>query len=478
MNEKTIYFNSLKNFTAAEGRHCLITAPLREYFSEHALHKYRALVEIKHLIKMSKNPEFKLPALTPEDQQELMNLFEQFDESGSQAIAEYDHFGRNNIGPTEHDVKSVELYLAEKLKCTKYNYLIPWIHFGFTSEDVNNIAYNCMLKEGLEKVWYPQLIELCNHLKELSLEQKDTPLLSRTHGQPASPTTFGKEMAVFLQRFTNEIKELKKIKLSSKMNGAVGNYNAHIVSHPKVDWIKYSQEFVEEFGFDVELLTNQRGPKNKIVQLFQTIMRANNILKDFNIDLWLYVSKDLVLQRKVPTHVGSSVMPHKINPWLIECSEGNIEVSNALLEVFCRELEVSRLQRDLSDHDLERNYGTALSYSLVAFNYSTNFLGMVYVNKDLMLHELKENQKIMSEAYQTILRAKGCADAYNLFKDQFRENFQPDQQKINEIIDQMEIDEETKLQLKSLKVEEYLGETEKLVKIAIKNYNELDFNWA
>ncbi len=475
MDEKEKYFSSLKNFTAVEGRHCLITAPLREYFSEHALHKYRTLVELKHLLKMSENSIFNLPSLTEQDRKEILSIFEEFDESSSQAIAEYDHFGRNGVGPTEHDVKSVELFIAEKFKGTKYEYLVPWIHFGFTSEDVNNIAYNCLLKEGIEKVWLVQFKKLCGCLKELSLEHQRVPLLSRTHGQPASPTTFGKEMAVFLQRFTNEIKELKKLKLSSKMNGAVGNYNAHLVGYPKIDWIKYSQEFVESFGFDAELLTNQRGPKNKIVQMFQSIIRNNNILKDFNIDLWLYVSRDLVQQKKVDAHVGSSVMPHKINPWLIECSEGNIEVSNALLETFCRELEISRLQRDLSDHDLERNYGTAISYSLVALNYTYDFLRMITVNKELMLQELKENQKVLAEAYQTILRAKGRTDAYALFKDLFRDNAPFSREKIDAKIDQLDLDLETKLQLKSLKVEEYTGEASRLVEIAVENYDQ--FNW-
>lgn len=474
MDEKERYFSSLKNFTAAEGRHCLITAPLCEYFSEHALHKYRTLVEIKHLIKMSNNPEFNLPALMLEDRQELMKLFEQFNEESSQAIAEYDHFGRNGIGATEHDVKSVELFIAEKFKGTKYEYLIPKIHFGFTSEDVNNIAYNCMLQGALEKVWQPQLKKVCDDLKELSVEHKDTPLLSRTHGQPASPTTFGKELAVYLQRFTHELEDLEKIKLSSKMNGAVGNYNAFKVSYPAVDWIRYSQEFVESFGFDAELLTNQRGPKNKIVQLFQSIIRNNNILKDLNIDLWLYVSRDLVQQKKVDAHVGSSVMPHKINPWLVECSEGNIEVSNALLETFCRELDVSRLQRDLSDHDLERNYGTAISYSLIAFKYTHDFLKMIDVNKELMLQELNINQKVLAEAYQTILRAKGRADAYNLFKDLFRDGVQCSKENIDAKIEQLDLDLETKIQLKSLKVEEYTGEAGRLVEIAVKNYDQLN----
>jgi adenylosuccinate lyase len=257
------------------------------------------------------------------------------------------------------------------------------------------------------------------------------------------------------------------------MNSAVGNYNAQLAGYPDVDWIKYSKEFCSEFGFDCELLTNQRGPKNRVVKLFQNIIRINNIVKDLNIDLWLYVMQDLVLQKPVEGHVGSSVMPHKINPWLIECSEGNIEVSNSLFEVFSRELQISRLQRDLSDHDLERNYGTAFSYSLVALSYTNDFLKRIIVNKDLMLSELKQNPKVLSEAYQSILRAEGNPDAYMLFKDIFRSNESFNKDKVDQVIDELDIDDKIKRRLKSLKVEEYIGHSAKLVDIAIEEFNKL-----
>ena len=473
MIKKEAYFNSLKKISGVDGRHCLITLPLSDYFSEHALHKYRTLVELKHLIKMCE-PEFGLPNLTEEDKKELMAIFENFDiDNASFAIAEYDHFGRNGIGPVEHDVKSVELYIGEKLKGTKYESLLSMVHFGFTSEDVSNIAYNCMLQGAYQNVWLPQLIRLCDKLKQLALENKDVPLLSRTHGQPASPTTFGKEIGVYLGRFTNQLEYLSSLKLSSKMNGAVGNYNAQKVGFPNIDWVKYSKEFVESFGFDCEFLTNQRGPKDRIVKMFQSILNVNIILKDLNQDFWYYVSKDLVLQKKVESHVGSSVMPHKINPWLIECSEGNVEVSNALFEVFARELEVSRLQRDLSDHDMERNYGAAFGYSLVALSYTNDFLELIYINGTLMLNELKENQKVLSEAYQTIFRAKGRSDGYNVFKDIFRSNESYDPLKIDRIINALDVDDETKQQLRQVKCDNYLGYANELVEMAVKKYDNL-----
>lgn len=473
MGSKEIYNKGLTNVSACDGRHSLITSKLSEYFSEHALYKYRTFVELKHLIKMAENPVFGLKRLGENERDELLNIFNNFSEQDSRAIAEYDHFGRNGIGPLEHDVKSVELFLREKMQGTKFDYLLPMIHFGFTSEDVNNVAYNCMIRDGVEKVWLPQLIDVCYKLKDLAVQYRETPLLSRTHGQPASPTTFGKEMAVYLKRFTNQIVDLKSFKLSAKMNGAVGNYNAQIAGYPNLDWLIYSEEFIQSFGFEFEVLTNQRGPKDKVVKLFQNVIRTNSVLKDLDLDLWLYVTQDLVLQKKVESHVGSSTMPHKINPWLIECSEGNTEISNALFEVFSRELEVSRLQRDLSDHDLERNYGLAFGYSLVALDYSSQFLDRIIVNEPFMLKELKKNYQVLSEAYQTILRTKGRTDAYSLFKDAFRDNSKFDQEKVNSTIDSLDIDEETKLRMKNLKVEDYIGLAPKLVDIAVENFNKV-----
>ncbi len=296
MDNKKKYVESMKNSTAIDGRHKLVTEKLGEYFSEYALHKYRVFVEIKHLILMSNTIGFNLPHLSDTDQKELLLLYENFNEQDAALIAEYDHFGRNGIGPLEHDVKSVEMFIKEKLIGTKFEYLIPMIHYSLTSEDVNNIAYNCMLTGALNKIWAVKLISLADKLEKIAQEYKNAPLLARTHGQPASPTTFGKEIAVFLKRITNEMHDLSQITLSAKFNGAVGNYNAHRIGHPNIDWIAYSKTFVESFGFDCELLTNQRGPKNTIVKLFQNIMRINTILRDLDIDLWLYISKKLVVQ--------------------------------------------------------------------------------------------------------------------------------------------------------------------------------------
>lgn len=466
---KQVYFDSLKKITAIDGRHCLITKVLNEYFSEHALFKYRLYVEVMHLIKMS---EFGLVILNKEDKDFLLKLFLEFNIEDSKAICEYDHFGRKESGPFEHDVKSVEIYIKEKLEGTNLQRLIPMIHFGFTSADVNNLAYSCMISDTIEKVCLPIMIQFCDKIEELSLKNKSVLMLSRTHGQPASPTTFGKEMANFLKRFSMEIKDIKNIKLSGKMNGAVGNFNAHVVGFSQIDWLKYSKEFVESFGFIWEPISTQRGPKRNIVKLFQTIHRFNSILKDFNVDLWLYVSKDLLFEKKIESHVGSSVMPHKINPWLIECSEANIELANALFEVFARESEISRLQRDLSDHDHERNYGTAFGYTLIAISLTSNFLDRIVVNKDLMFNELQENKKVLSEAYQTILRSANVNEAYDIFKDFFRGK-KVSMQEVSNLINNLDVNEEIKNKLKDIKVENYIGYAEKLVDIAIQYYKKV-----
>lgn len=476
MDKKELYLNSIMNIASTDGRHCTKIVEFKKLFSEYALHKYRTLVELKHLIKMSEYPEFALGKLSCEEENELMKIFDEFDEESSKAIVEYDRFGRNGKGAMQHDVKSVEMFIREKLESGGLEKLIPWVHFGFTSEDVNNIAYNCMISRALNEVYIPKLIEVCDRLRQLAVENKKVAMLSRTHGQPASPTTFGKEMAVFLNKFAYEIEDLKSIKFKGKMNGAVGNYNAHAVAFPDFDWLDYSKDFVESFGFDVEYITNQRGPKRNLIKLFQNVMRINNILKDLDIDLWLYVSKNLLLQKKVEGEVGSSVMPHKINPWMAEGSESNTKLSNGLFEVFCRELNVSRLQRDLSDSNLERNYGTAFGWALISLDYVNTFLKRIYVNKEGMLEELHENSQVLAEAYQTILRAKGKADAYDVLKGAFRGNEKFNQEKINEIIDTFDIDDETKERMKGLKVEEYIGYSDKLVDIAVQHYDSVREN--
>ena len=452
------YFGGLENIGPCDGRHILKTSSLKTYFSESALHKYRVFVELKHLIAISKTLSFSLP-------ENVMNVYSSFSVKDAQIISQYDRFGRNGIGPLEHDMKSVEMFLREKLPKEVHH----WIHFGLTSEDVNNIAYNCMIRDAVQKVWLPSLVSLCEQLKNLALSYKSVPLLARTHGQPASPTTFGKEMAVFLQRLTHEIKQMQDLKLNAKLNGAVGNYNAFTIL-PNVDWIAYSQSFVKELGFECELLTNQRGPKNKMIMLFQTVMRANSILKDLNIDLWLYAKNGLLFQKRTESHVGSSVMPHKINPWFVESSEGNCELSNALFELFCRELDISRLQRDLSDSNLERNYGVAFSYSLIALKYTTTFLQKAVFSEENAKKELQKHPEVLSEAYQTILRTEGKSDAYELLKNFFREHKQWSFEDVEMFINGLDVNDTIKQKMKKLTVDGYVGYAAKLVDIAVQHF--------
>lgn len=464
MEDAKGYFSALGSLSSCDGRHILKTFPLREYFSEFALHKYRVLVELKHLLKLSEVLHFPLD-------KEVIKIHSSFSQADAEAIAAYDHFGRNGIGPVEHDMKAVELFLQEKLP----EHVHPWIHFGLTSEDVNNIAYTCMIRDALRDVWLPSLLTLCTSLKKLAASYKEVPLLSRTHGQPASPTTFGKEMAVFLHRFCCEIKELREIKFSAKLNGSVGNYHAFVAANiPNIDWIAYSQSFVESFGFECELLTNQRGPKNRLVQLFQTLIRVNAILKDLDIDLWLYTQNGLLLQKPTQSHVGSSVMPHKINPWFVESSEGNCELSTALFELFSRELDVSRLQRDLSDSNLERNYGLAFGYSLIALKYTDAFLQKIIVDAENMLRELRGHPEVLAEAYQTILRMKGNTRAYDLFKEFFRKNKCWSTEEVQRFIDTLTVDDATKRHLKDMQVEKYVGHAPQLVDIALQEFENLE----
>jgi adenylosuccinate lyase len=469
---RDLYHASMKSVTSIDGRHKLATASLGNYFSEFALHKYRVLVEIKHLIKMSETKGFNIPKLSSNQKDKLVSIYTDFSNADAAIIADYDHFGRNGLGPFEHDVKSVEFFLRERLQERKLESLIPMVHYSLTSEDVNNFAYNLMIRESIKNIWLPKFLSVTDKLASLSSANKSVPMLSRTHGQPASPTTFGKEMAVYLSRLTNEFKELISTRLSGKLNGAVGNYNAQVTGSPNVDWIKYSQEFAKELGFDCELLTCQRGPKMRIAKLFQTIMRINTILRDFDINLWTYVSYNYVMQKPVASHVGSSVMPHKINPWQLECSEGATEMSNALLGSIINEVEVSRLQRDLSDHEQERGYGNAIAYSLVALDYVDDFLTKVYVNPEAMLKDLEDNKQILSEAFQTILRAEGVPNAYEIFKDAFRGNNVSNDELVS-LIDSLKVKKEVKTKMKSLKVTNYIGLAEKLTEISIREYKSI-----
>ncbi|MFH1292146.1 MAG: lyase family protein [bacterium] len=466
-----IYQQSLQQTSALDGRHAVITNNLRHYFSEYALHKYRIKVEIEHLISLSEyfNGQV-VRTLSEDDKKSLRDLYLNFSQRQSYEVLQYDHLSRNGIGPTEHDVKSCELWIVEKLQGISLENLIPCVHMFVTSEDINNLAYKSMLAEAVNDVFVPAVYNITDRLDELAKQYLSDPLMGRTHVQPASPTTFGKVFANYLSRLVDGLTCLKNIKLKGKVNGAVGNYNAFVAAYPDLDWQSYSRIMCDHLGFDVDLWTDQRGPHSDMARAFQAIQEIGNVVRDLSTDLSLYAAFGTMYFSKVETHVGSSVMPHKINPWFAEVAEGNIKKANFLINCFVNEMDVSRLQRDLSDHDYERSYGEAVGYVLVAIEHLRIALDLIRPDIEYSKKELRNNPQVVTEAIQTVLRKHGQSQAYNILKDKFRGS-KPTLEDMNNFVDSLEVDQIVKQEIKlNLDPEKYTGLAVDLSRKAIEKY--------
>lgn len=415
------YKKSLYATSALDGRHGNISAPLHHYFSEYALHKYRVRVEIEHVIALSEIFFGNVVRLvTPDEKELLRKLYTNFSEHDAYEILQYDHLGRNGIGPTEHDMKSCELWIKEKLQNTSLVDVAPFVHMFVTSEDINNFAYKSMMKEGLTDVFVLDVLDICEKLKDLTLKYAQEPVMARTHMQPASPTTFGKIFGNYLVRLVHGLERLRSVKFTAKINGAVGNYNAFICAYPDLDWKKYSEDFAKRFGFWCELFTDQRGTHADMIQALQAVQEIGNVIRDIAQDMSLYAALGTMYFSKVESHVGSSVMPHKINPWFAEVAEGGIKKANWLISGFVSELDVSRLQRDLSDHEFERSYGEAIGYVYVALKHVQIVFDLIKPNCEFARQELQNHPEVVTEAIQTILRKYGRLDAYELVKNESR----------------------------------------------------------
>lgn len=423
--EKVVEINahkvSLNNYAAVDGRYRAFTLPLRHYFSEYAFHKYRVQVEIEHIIALS---EFfhgvVVRPLSGEEKKKMRALYEKFTWHEAYEVLQYDHLGHGGMGPTEHDTKSCELWIKEKIDTTISFDIIPSLHIFLTSEDTRNLALKTMLGSAMKEIFVPAVYTICEQLKNLTNKHLYDPVMGRTHLQPASPTTFGKIFANYLYRLVDGLERLEQVKLTGKVNGAVGNYNAFVAAFPTLDWVGYSRELTKRFGLEVNLYTDQRGPQNDVVRTFQALQEIGTVVRDMAQDLSLYAGLKTMYFAKIESHVGSSVMPHKINPWFAEVAEGNIKKANSLINGLSNELDVSRLQRDLSDHDWERSYGELFGYILIAIEHVNIALGLVRPDVEYVKKELAENPQIVSEAIQTILRVHGVADSYNLLKDRTR----------------------------------------------------------
>ena len=435
-----------------DGRYHNSTKELNEYFSEYALIKYRVLVEVKWLLKLDKiiNINF-----SKKEIDSLNSIINNFNIEDARKVKEIE-------GTIKHDVKAVEYFLRDKFDELELSSFENYIHFGCTSEDINNLAYGLMLKHGLYDSFIPNAEALVNVVAEKAKEYKAIPMLAHTHGQPATPTTVGKELAVFVYRWKSILDLLKTIKLRGKFSGAVGNFNAHIVAFPNLDWITISKDFVENLGLEFNPLTTQIESHDIICVIFNYIKSFNNITMDFNSDMWIYISNNYFKQLAVKEEVGSSVMPHKVNPINHENSMANIRIANAIFTALAENLPVSRMQRDLSDSSALRNIGVGFAHSLVSIKQSIIGFKKLSPNEDVLTRALESNASVISEAIQTVLRKNGVVDAYEKLKELTRGK-EITLEAIDEFVKTLDLPEEDKAELLNLKPSNYLGLASKIV---------------
>lgn len=459
--------SSLNLISPIDGRYSKYTEPLSKYFSEGASMKYKILLECEYLIALSEIKEVKIRKLSSEEKITIRNLYKNFSSYEAEIINDIELRGYRNIKATNHDFKAIEYYLKEKLKKTSLRDILEFIHFGLTSEDASNIAYALMISESLKEIYLPTLENVVKKIEKLAKDNKNIPILARTHGQSASPSTFGKEFKIFAERLKRQLGQIKNHKILAKLNGATGNYNALYLAYPNVNWISFSEKFIKKLGSDrkvnlgVNLFTTQIEPHDSYIELFDILKRANCIVINFNQDLWRYISDGWISQMPVAGEVGSSTMPHKINPWFLENSEGNLGMANALFEFFGRKLPISRLQRDLSDSTVLRNIGTAFGHSLIGLKYLENQLGRVVVNKTKVLEDLNNHPEIITEAIQTILRREGVAMPYEKLKDLARGK-KVTLEDIHNFINTLPVSDKIKKELLAITPENYIGLAGKL----------------
>jgi len=441
----------LNAISPIDGRYRAKTKIFSAFFSEEALIKYRLEVEIEYFIALC---ELKLPELIdfdPSNFKKLRKLYENFSTDYAVEIKQIEKI-------TNHDVKALEYFIKkqfDKLKLGKYK---EFIHFGLTSQDINNTAIPLSVKKGIEKVYLPMLEKILNKLKHLVQEYKEIPILSRTHGQPASPSILGKEIQVFVSRLEEQKIMLSNVPYGAKFSGATGNFNAHHVAYPKIDWKSFGERFVElKLGLKYSYPTTQIEYYDSFAALCDSTKRINNIIIDLNRDMWQYISMDYFKQKINNNEIGSSAMPHKINPIDFENSEGNLGIANAVFEFLSSKLPISRLQRDLSDSTVLRNIGVPFGHTLIGFLSTLKGLEKLVVNTNKLNEDLNENWIVVAEAIQTILRKEGFKNPYEALKELTRSNTKVDQEEIQKFIEELNIDEQVKSKLKSITPFNYTG---------------------
>lgn len=441
----------LNAISPIDGRYRSKTISLSPYFSEEALIKYRVLVEVEYFIALREADVPQLAKIDKSIYDSLRAIYKNFSTEDALWIKETEK-------TTNHDVKAVEYFIKSKFDGLGLQEFKEFIHFGLTSQDINNTAIPLSTKEAFENVYLPSLVSVIAKLKELAIEWKDVPMLARTHGQPASPTRLGKEILVFVERLEEQMRLLFNVPFAAKFGGATGNYNAHKVAYPNTDWKKFGTDFVENsLGLHHSFPTTQIEHYDHFAAFFDALKRINTILIDLDRDIWTYVSMDYFKQKIKAGEIGSSAMPHKVNPIDFENSEGNLGIANAIFEHLSAKLPLSRLQRDLTDSTVLRNIGVPMGHTLIAFEATLKGLNKLLLNEDKFAEDLEKNWAVVAEAIQTILRREGYPNPYEALKDLTRTNTVINKEAIHNFIGTLNVSEEVRAELMQITPSNYLG---------------------
>ena len=442
---------SLNAISPIDGRYRNRTASLAPFFSEEALIKYRVLVEVEYFIALYEANLPQLSSIESSTFADLRNIYINFSTEDALWIKETEKV-------TNHDVKAVEYFIKEKFEVLGLSKYKEFIHFGLTSQDINNTAIPLSTKDAFEQVYMPSLISVIAKLKELAMEWKNIPMLARTHGQPASPTRLGKEILVFVERLEEQLRLLFNIPFAAKFGGATGNFNAHHVAYPNIDWKQFGSKFVQEtLGLHHSFPTTQIEHYDHFAAFFDALKRINNIIIDLDRDIWTYVSMEYFKQKIKEGEIGSSAMPHKVNPIDFENSEGNLGIANAIFEHLSAKLPISRLQRDLTDSTVLRNIGVPISHTIIAFDATLKGLNKLLINEPKFAEDLEKNWAVVAEALQTILRREGYPNPYEALKGLTRTNSVINQESIHAFIQTLEVSVEIKAELMRITPSNYLG---------------------
>ncbi|GHB53114.1 adenylosuccinate lyase [Persicitalea jodogahamensis] len=445
--------NQLTAISPVDGRYHKQVTELSSYFSEYALIYYRVMVEVEYFIALCELPLPQLSEVGESFYPKLRDIYKDFNEADALKIKEIEK-------TTNHDVKAVEYFLKEKFESIDLGKYLEFIHFGLTSQDINNTAIPLSLKDALERQVKPLFRQVLFVLKRMSIEWRNVPMLAYTHGQPASPTRVGKEFLVFVERLERQFELLDQVPYSAKFGGATGNFNAHHVAYPDVDWMQFAHHFVEGLGLKRSRHTTQIEHYDNLAATFDGLKRLNNILLDLNRDVWTYISMHFFKQKIKAGEIGSSAMPHKVNPIDFENSEGNLGIANALFEHFSSKLPISRLQRDLTDSTVLRNVGVPIAHQVIALHSLLKGLGKLEINEQVIRAELEENWVVVSEAIQTILRREGYPKPYEALKELTRTNQQVTHDTMTRFIETLDVSEAVREELRHITPFNYVGVVE------------------